>query len=84
MLMQVASPGEGDSIASLNVSLDGAILAVQRGTALIQFIHLQSSKLFVQVLTSHQEAQPVTNAHHFGLTETSLLCITARPFLTSK
>ncbi|KAL3156053.1 hypothetical protein ABBQ32_013041 [Trebouxia sp. C0010 RCD-2024] len=44
----VASPGEGDSIASLNVSLDGAILAVQRGTALIQFIHLQSSKLFVQ------------------------------------
>ena len=48
--MQVAAPGEGDPITSLSVSLDGAILAVQRGTAVLQFIHLQSSKMYVQVL----------------------------------
>ena len=54
--MQVAAPGEGDPITSLSVSLDGAILAVQRGTAVLQFIHLQSSKMYVQVLILRQEA----------------------------
>ena len=55
---QVASPGEGEPITSVNVSLDGAILAVQRGTAFLQFIHLGSSKMFVQVLTSDIKRSP--------------------------
>lgn len=54
--MQAASPGEGDAITSLKASLDGAILAVQRGTAFLQFIHPTSSKMFVQVLCFDQEA----------------------------
>ena len=54
--MQAASPGEGDPITSLNASLDGDILAVQRGTAFLQFIHLTSSKMFVQVLWLDQKA----------------------------
>lgn len=48
--MQAALPGEGDPITSVNASLDGTVLAVQRGTAFIQFIHLTSNKMFVQVL----------------------------------
>lgn len=50
ILIQAASPGEGDPITALNASLDGMMLAVQRGTAFLQFIHLTSSKMFVQVL----------------------------------
>ena len=48
--LQAALPGEGDPITALNASLDGMMLAVQRGTAFLQFIHLTSSKIFVQVL----------------------------------
>ena len=52
--MQAALPGEGDPITSLNASLDGTVLAVRRGTAFIQFIHLTSNKMFVQVLPSEK------------------------------
>lgn len=59
ILMQAALPGEGDPITSLNASLDGSMLAVQRGTAFLQFIHLTSSKMFVQVLCLDQTAQRI-------------------------
>lgn len=76
--MQVVSTGDGDPITLLSVSLDGAILAVQRGSAVLQFIHLQSNKMFVQVLISHQEAYHVTCAHHVLAVEPAL---TAAAFL---
>lgn len=81
VLLQVASPGEGDPIASLSVSLDGAILAVQRGTAFLQFVHLKSSKLFVQVLTLHPKAQHSTNGYHVQARQTPA-CFSSLPDIT--
>ena len=46
---QVAASGDGHPITSLHASLDGSLLALQRGAAFLQFIHLQNSRIFVQV-----------------------------------
>ena len=47
--MQVVSAGDGEAITALKASLDGSVLAVQRGSAFLQFVHVRSSKMFVQV-----------------------------------
>lgn len=52
LCLQTAAPGEGDQVVLLHASLDGTMLALQRSTVFLQFIHLGSSKMFVQVCTS--------------------------------
>ena len=52
LCLQTIAPGEGDPVVTLHASLDGAMLALQRSTVFLQFIHLRSSKIFVQVCTS--------------------------------
>ncbi|DBA75537.1 TPA: hypothetical protein ACH3X2_009099 [Trebouxia sp. C0005] len=41
-------PGEGEPITALHASLDGSMLAMQRSSAFLQFVHIRSSKMFVQ------------------------------------
>ena len=47
--MQVVSAGDGEAITAVKASLDGSVLAVQRSSAFLQFVHVRSSKMFVQV-----------------------------------
>ncbi|KAL0046520.1 hypothetical protein WJX82_002723 [Trebouxia sp. C0006] len=42
------APGEGEPITALHASLDGSMLAMQRSSAFLQFVHIRSSKMFVQ------------------------------------
>lgn len=44
----VVAPGEGEPITALHASLDGSMLAMQRSSAFLQFVHIRSSKMFVQ------------------------------------
>lgn len=44
----VVSAGDGEAITALRASLDGSVLAVQRSSAFLQFVHVRSSKMFVQ------------------------------------
>ena len=47
--VQVVSAGDGEAITALKASLDGSVLAVQRTSAFLQFVHVRSSNMFVQV-----------------------------------
>lgn len=49
VLPQVVSTGEGVPVTALHASLDGSMLAIQRSSAFLQFVHIRSSKMFVQV-----------------------------------
>lgn len=42
------SLGEGEAITAVHASLDGSVLAVQRSFTFLQFVHIRSSKMFVQ------------------------------------
>lgn len=48
-LLQVVSSGEGEPVSALHACLDGSMLAMQHSSAFLQFVHIGSSKMFVQV-----------------------------------
>lgn len=47
--LQEVQLGDGDPVTAMHASLDGFMLAVQRSSAFVQFVHIRSSKMFVQV-----------------------------------
>ncbi len=57
--MQTVAPGEGEPITALHASLDGSMLAMQRSSAFLQFVHIRSSKMFVQVSCCYRQTFPV-------------------------
>ena len=56
--VQEVQLGDGEAVNAMLPSLDGMMLAVQRSPAFLQFVHVRSSKMFVQVSWYLEIAQP--------------------------
>lgn len=60
---QEVNLGDGDTVTAMCPSQDGGMLAVQRSTAFLQFVHITSANMFVQVLPQTCARRPWCCCH---------------------
>lgn len=64
LALQAAELGDGEAVKAMRPSLDASMLAVQRSPAFLQFLHIRSSNMFVQVYLISWDSAGNTNHDH--------------------